>query len=113
MEQLYNTLGELNPQPVARVGGKPPSSSVPSTVIPPMCLGKASEQFSSSEVHVLLSDFGEVFLSSDKSRYELHAPLSVAAPETRFELEQGLFFSSDVLDSCMCYIGHPWEMALV
>lgn len=85
-----------NPQPVVRLDGKALTANVPPNVTPPIWLGKASETFSSSEVRVLLTDFGEAYLPSAACRYESHAPFSVAPPEIRFELQHGLSFSSDV-----------------
>ncbi|KAK2766303.1 hypothetical protein FQN54_007820 [Arachnomyces sp. PD_36] len=96
MEQFYTKFGRPSTQPVARLDGEALTPNVPSSATPPIWLGKASEEFSLSDARVFLSDFGEAYSPSTESRYESHAPFSVAPPEARFELKRGLSFSSDV-----------------
>lgn len=96
IEHLYAKFRQPDSQPVVRLDGKPLERSIPSIATVPIWLGKASEEFSPSEVSVILSDFGEAYSPSTEHRYESHTPLSFAPPEARLEPEQSLTFLSDV-----------------
>jgi serine/threonine protein kinase len=96
IEELYEKYGSPASEPVIRFDGQPLESSVPSSVVPPIWLGKASEEFSLPESRVLLSDFGEAYRPSTEYRYNSHAPMSFVPPEARFESECGLSFSADI-----------------
>ena len=96
IEELYEKYGSPALEPVIRFDGQPLDSSVPSSVVPPIWLGKASEEFSLPESRVLLSDFGEAYQPSTERRYSSHAPVSFMPPEARFEPERGLSFSADI-----------------
>ncbi|KAJ9314293.1 hypothetical protein DTO271D3_5522 [Paecilomyces variotii] len=96
IEQLYERYGPPVSEPVVRLDGQPLQPNVPSSVVLPVWLGKASEEFTSSESRVLLSDFGEAYRPSTEHRYSSHAPLSFMPPEARFEPELGLSFPADI-----------------
>ncbi|KAJ5594716.1 uncharacterized protein N7459_000924 [Penicillium hispanicum] len=96
IEQLYGKYGSPASEPVVRLDGQPLESNVPTSAVPPIWLGKASEEFSLSESKVLLCDFGEAYRPSKERRCDSHAPLSFVPPEARFEPERGLSFSSDI-----------------
>lgn len=96
IEQLYEKYGPPAPEPVVRLDGQPLPPSVPSSVAPPIWLGKASEEFTSSESRVLLADFGEAYRPSSEPRYSSHAHPSFVPPEVRFEPEIGLSFPADI-----------------
>ncbi|CAG8257858.1 unnamed protein product [Penicillium olsonii] len=96
IEELYENCGSPALEPVIRFDGQPLDSSVPSSVVPPIWLGKASEEFSLPESRVLLSDFGETYRPSAERRYSSHVPMSFMPPEARFEQECGLSFSADI-----------------
>ncbi|CAG8098066.1 unnamed protein product [Penicillium olsonii] len=96
IEELYGKYGSPALEPVIRFDGQPLDSSVPSSFVPPIWLGKASEEFSLPESRVLLSDFGEAYRPSAERRYSSHAPMSFMPPEGRFEPECGLSFPADI-----------------
>ncbi|KAJ5138773.1 uncharacterized protein N7515_003621 [Penicillium bovifimosum] len=96
IEELYEKYGSPASEPVIRFDGQPLDSSIPSTVIPPIWLGKASEEFSLPESRILISDFGEAYRPSTEYRYSSHAPISFMPPEARLEPERGLSFSADI-----------------
>ncbi|KAJ5950798.1 uncharacterized protein N7479_009211 [Penicillium vulpinum] len=97
IEELYEKYGSPTLEPVIRFDGQPiKESSIPSSVVPPIWLGKASEEFSLPESRVLLSDFGEAYRPSIEYRYSSHTPISFTPPEARFDPECGLSFSADI-----------------
>lgn len=96
IEQLYEKYGSPASEPVVRLDGQPLQPGIPSNVVPPIWLGKASEEFTPSESKVLLSDFGEAYRPSTEHRCSSHAPLSFVPPEARFEPELGLSFPADI-----------------
>ncbi|KAB8201510.1 kinase-like protein [Aspergillus parasiticus] len=86
IEELYQRYGTPTTEP----------ANVPPTAILPMWLGKPCEEFSASEVQLLLTDFGEAYSPSTENRRESRTPLAFAPPEARFEPERNLSFSSDI-----------------
>ncbi|KAJ5362390.1 hypothetical protein N7541_003234 [Penicillium brevicompactum] len=96
IEELYENYGPPASEPVVRFDGQPLESGVPSSVVPPIWLGKSSEDFSPAESKVFLGDFGEACRPSTQSRHESHAPLSLMPPEAQFEPEHGLSFPADI-----------------
>ncbi|KAF7118055.1 hypothetical protein CNMCM5793_007431 [Aspergillus hiratsukae] len=96
IEQLYETYGSPASEPVVRLDGQALESSVPASVVHPIWLGKASEEFTPAESHVLLGDFGEAYRPLMEHRCASHAPFSFMPPEARFEPEQGLSFPADI-----------------
>ncbi|KAK9238400.1 kinase-like protein, partial [Lipomyces kononenkoae] len=95
-DQLYRKYGAPTLEPVVRLDSQPIDRRVPSNAATPIWLGKASEEFSSSEVKVVLTDFGEAYSPSTECRYESHVPLPFAPPEVCFEPQRSLSFSSDI-----------------
>ncbi|CAI7574136.1 unnamed protein product [Penicillium glandicola] len=96
IEQLYEKYSSPAPEPVIRHDGESLGPGVPSSVVPPIWLGKASEEISPSESSVLLGDYGEAYRPSTEDRYHSHAPLSFVPPEALFEPERSLSFSADI-----------------
>jgi hypothetical protein len=83
-------------RPHQNQSGQPVESSIPSSIVLPIWLEKASEEFSPPEARVFLGDFGEAYRPSREYRYHSHAPMSFIPPEARFEPECGLSFSADI-----------------
>ncbi|KAJ5352413.1 hypothetical protein N7452_001387 [Penicillium brevicompactum] len=102
IDELYENYGSPAPEPVVRFDGQPLESGVPSSVVPPIWLGKSSEDFSPAESKVFLGDFGEGYRPSTQSRHESHAPLSFRPPEAQFEPEHGLSFPADIWTLACC-----------
>jgi serine/threonine-protein kinase SRPK3 len=98
VEQLYETLGAPEPEPITRADGKPipPGSGVPSHAVPSLWLGIASAEVDITEANLLLSDFGVAFRPSDKSRFESFTPLVLRPPEAYFAPTTPLSFDSDI-----------------
>ncbi|KAE8313934.1 kinase-like protein [Aspergillus transmontanensis] len=96
IEELYQRYGTPTTEPVVRLDNRPLQANVPPTAILPMWLGKPCEEFSASEVQLLLTDFGEAYSPSTENRRESRTPLAFAPPEARFEPERNLSFSSDI-----------------
>ncbi|KAJ5389008.1 kinase-like domain-containing protein [Penicillium cataractarum] len=102
IEQLYEQFGSPAFEPVVRLDGQLLPSGIPSKVVPPIWLGKASELFTTSESRALLGDLGEAVQPSAEYRYSSHAPLSFLPPEARFEPELGLSFPADIWTLACC-----------
>lgn len=95
-EQLYDTFGAPDPEPVIRLDGKPISSpNVPSHAISPIWLGEASEDIGLSDAKLLVIDFGEAF-RPEESRLVSQTPLTIRAPEAHFDPTTPLSFASDI-----------------
>ncbi|KAJ5577602.1 uncharacterized protein N7459_006566 [Penicillium hispanicum] len=93
-EKLYEMYGEPESQAVIRFDQKELPPCVPSCGILPVWLGDASEKLVLPEAKLLLSDLGEAFSPAQRDRFESHT-LANRPPETRFEPETPLSFSSD------------------
>ncbi|KAI9163468.1 Serine/threonine-protein kinase SRPK [Paramyrothecium foliicola] len=98
IDELYAKFGAPEPEPVVRLDGEPvsPSSGVSQYAVPPVWLGKASDEITIREARLLLSDFGVAFRPSDKSRFESYTPLVIRPPEAYFEPTVPLSFASDI-----------------
>ncbi|OJI83109.1 hypothetical protein ASPTUDRAFT_57076 [Aspergillus tubingensis CBS 134.48] len=94
-EQLYEKYGAPELDPVVHLDGKQLPPGVPSHGIAPIWLGEPSEKITLPEARILLTDFGEAF-SSEEAKYESHTPLVNRPPESRFEPNKPLSFSSDI-----------------
>jgi hypothetical protein len=79
IDQLYEKYGSPVSEPIVRFDGQPLQPGVPSSAVPPIWLGKASEEFSPSEYRILLSDFGEAYRPLTEHRCGSHAPLVLCA----------------------------------
>lgn len=84
--------------PVTECYGKPLPPNVPNLAVVPLYLGKYTEEFSLSDTHVLLSDFGEAFTPAlgPHCGKHCHTPLAVRPPEARFEPQKPLSYAVDV-----------------
>ncbi|KAJ5198596.1 uncharacterized protein N7498_007713 [Penicillium cinerascens] len=96
IDQLYEKYSSPASEPIIRFDGQPLQPGVPSSAVPPIWLGKASEEFSPSESRIFLSDFGEAYRPLSEHRCGSHAPLSFVPPKARFEPERSLSFSTDI-----------------
>lgn len=94
--QLYETYGDLDPEPVIRLDGQPIPEGVPTHGIIPVWLGDKSHLIPLYEAGILLTDFGESFLPSITPRFESNTPASVAAPEVYFLPHEPLSFPADI-----------------
>lgn len=94
--ELYEEYGAPFVKPVTRLDGKPLRSNVPNTALPPVWLGRASEDFDPSEVKVVLKDFGEAYSPYAHLRDFSNTILSFRPPESLFEEVKGLSFPSDI-----------------
>ncbi|WQF77336.1 Putative protein kinase [Colletotrichum destructivum] len=90
-QPLYAEFGAPEPEAIVRLDGKPTSSAagVPPYAIPPVWLGKASDEIALNEEKLLLVDFG-------KSRFESYTPLVIRPPEGFFEPKTPLSLASDI-----------------
>ncbi|KAK2877292.1 hypothetical protein FQN49_001270 [Arthroderma sp. PD_2] len=98
IEQLYEKYGQPETVPISRRGGEALSPNVPSKAVLPLYLGIAAEEFTLSDVQVLLSDFGEAFAPSSVIRRgeKCHTPLAFRPPEARFEPQAALSYPADI-----------------
>ncbi|TEA11519.1 hypothetical protein C8034_v007313 [Colletotrichum sidae] len=98
VEQLYAKFGAPELEPVVRLDGEPipPSVGVPLHVVPPVWLGKASDEIDPSEANLLLNDFGVAFRPANEVRLVSYTPLVIRPPEAFFEPTTPLSFASDV-----------------
>lgn len=103
-DEIYQRYGEPELEQVTRTDGKPLDYGVPSHLVVPIWLGKASEEVE-VEAEVILGDFGESFMPSSSSRLYSNAPLSFRPPEARFA-PTPLSFPADIW-SLACLI---WEV---
>lgn len=98
IEQLYEEYGEPETVPITNCNQKPLPPNIPAKAVVPLYLGKEdAEDFTLSDAHILLSDFGEAFGSNDL-RYgkDCHTPLAMRPPEARFEPQAPLSYSADI-----------------
>ena len=94
--QLNALYGEPELEPVLRIDDKPLSPGVPSHVILPIWLGKASEHVTISEAYIFLTDFGESFDPSKTARYISRTPIIFSPPEAHFYPDEPLSFPADI-----------------
>ena len=94
--QLYEKFGTPVSLPVVRLDRQSLSPGVPLHGISQVWLGKASDQFSPSEVQFLLKDFGESYNPSVELRDYSNTHLSLVPPEAHFEEAAGLSFPADI-----------------
>lgn len=79
-------------------GGKPASPQCPAEAVLPLFLGKDAEEFTLSDAHLLLGDFGEAYNPAVEVRQgrDCHMPLAMRPPEACFEPQATLSFSADI-----------------
>lgn len=95
-EQLYETYGQPNVEPIVRFDNKPLPKGVPTHGIIPVWLGKRSERLTLSEARVFLTDFGESFLPSTTPRHYSNTPGVLVPPEVYFLPQKPLSFPTDI-----------------
>ncbi|KAF3483115.1 uncharacterized protein GIQ15_02439 [Arthroderma uncinatum] len=98
IDQLREKYGKPEAITVSRRDGKPLPPNVPPKAVLPLYLGKRAEEFTLSDVRVLLSDFGETFAPASDVRRgkDCNTPLAFQAPEARFEPQTALSYPSDI-----------------
>lgn len=98
VDQIHEKYGHPRTVTVTREDGKPLLPNTPPVAVRPLYLGKRAQEFNPSDVHVVLSDFGEAFApASDFRRGERCAtPLAFKPPEARFEPHAALSYSADI-----------------
>ncbi|PLB46176.1 kinase-like protein [Aspergillus steynii IBT 23096] len=96
VEELYAKYGPPTSEPIVRHDNQPLAPNVPKKAVLPVWLGKLCEKFTSPEVSILLSDFGEAFMPSMEDRCQSHVPIAFAPPESVFEPRTPLSYASDI-----------------
>ncbi|QKX59470.1 uncharacterized protein TRUGW13939_06604 [Talaromyces rugulosus] len=99
VEQLYEKYSEPETEvTITKCNQKPLPPNVPEKAVLPLYLGKNAEEFTLSDTHVLLSDFGEAFTPEKDFRRgkDCHTPLAMRPPEARFEAQAPLSYSADI-----------------
>ncbi|KFY62784.1 hypothetical protein V496_04373 [Pseudogymnoascus sp. VKM F-4515 (FW-2607)] len=97
IEQLYEEYGEPETVNITERNGKPLPRNIAPKAVLPLYLGKDAENFSLSDVRVILSDFGEAFaLNEGRPGKDCCTPLPMRPPEARFEPQVALSYSADI-----------------
>ncbi|PKY08918.1 kinase-like protein [Aspergillus campestris IBT 28561] len=98
IKQFYEKYGEPETVPVTRCDGEPLPPNAPAKAVVPLFLGKYAEEFTLSDAHPLLSDFGEAFAPTSETRLgqDCHTPPAFRAPEAKFEPQTPLSYPSDI-----------------
>ncbi|KAJ5958578.1 uncharacterized protein N7479_005728 [Penicillium vulpinum] len=98
IKQFYEKYGEPGTVPITRCDGEPLPPNAPTKAVVPLLLGRYAENFSLSDAHPLLSDFGEAFSPASKARLgkDCHTPIAFRAPEAKFESKVPLGYPSDI-----------------
>jgi serine/threonine protein kinase len=99
VEEYWETFGEPETEPVEREDGKPLTSNVPPVATLAWSSEKEATEFTLEDAkRLVISDFGEAFDPSSKTRLgkDSHVPLAKRAPEAFFEPDQPLSYASDV-----------------
>jgi serine/threonine protein kinase len=98
IEQFYEKYGDPETIPITRCDGEPLPPNAPTKAVVPLFLGKYAENFSLSDTHLLLSDFGEAFSPALEARLgkDCHTPPAFRAPEAKFESQISLAYPSDI-----------------
>ncbi|EFR03997.1 serine/threonine protein kinase [Nannizzia gypsea CBS 118893] len=96
VEKFYEEYGKPETVPVTRSDGAP------------LSFGKYAEDFTLSDTHVLLSDFGEAFSPTSESRLGkgCRTPLHLRPPEARFEPDTPMSYPADIWGSAVAI----WEI---
>ncbi|CAI7617778.1 unnamed protein product [Penicillium discolor] len=98
IRQFYERFGEPETVPITRRDGEPLSPNAPTKAVVPLFIGKYAEEFSLSDAHPLLTDFGEAFSPASETRLgkDCHTPNAFRAPEAKFESQMPLGYPSDI-----------------
>lgn len=98
IQVVYDKYGEPEIVPITQCNGEPIPRNVLAQAVLPLFLGKYAEDFSISDAHPLLSDFGEAFTPTSEIRLgqDCHTPPAFRAPEATFESLSPLTYASDI-----------------
>lgn len=98
IEELYKEYGEPETVAITERSKQPLPANIPTKAVLPLYLGKDAQEFSLSDAHVLLSDFGEAFSPGyiDRLGQDCHTPLAMRPPEARFASLSPLSYSADI-----------------
>ncbi|PVH93024.1 kinase-like protein [Periconia macrospinosa] len=99
LQEFRKMFGGPETVPVTRVDNKPLTPNVPSHAVVPLNLGKYAEDFTIVDAHgLILSDFGQAFSPDTEQRLgkDCNTPVASRAPETYFEPNRPISFSSDI-----------------
>ncbi|KAL4808328.1 kinase-like domain-containing protein [Aspergillus unguis] len=98
IKEFYEKYSEPETVPVTQCDGRPLPPNAPAKAVVPLFLGKYAEEFSLSDVHPLLSDFGEAFSAASEERLgqDCHTPPAFRAPEAKFKPQTPLAYPSDI-----------------
>lgn len=97
VEQLYEKYDKPETVTITECNRKPLPPNIPAKAVIPLYLGKDTEEFTLSNTHVLLNDFGETFTPMDyRLGKDCHTPLAMRPPEARFEPQTPLSYSADI-----------------
>jgi serine/threonine-protein kinase SRPK3 len=96
-DQLYQQYSQPVYEPVVRRDGeKTTDNSVPTHVVIPVWLGKASENVTLPEAQIYLIDFGESFMPSLTIRAYSNTPKILRPPELYFLPDRPVSFAADI-----------------
>ncbi|KAJ5197029.1 hypothetical protein N7449_007508 [Penicillium cf. viridicatum] len=98
IRQFYERFGEPETVPITRRDGEPLPPNAPTKAVVPLLIGKYADEFSLSDAHPLLTDFGEAFPPASETRIgkDCHTPNAFRAPEAKFESQMPLGYPSDI-----------------
>lgn len=98
ISQFYEKFGEPETVPLIRCDGEPLPPNAPTKAVVPLFIGKYADEFSLSDAHPLLTDFGEAFSPASETRLgkDCHTPNAFRAPEAKFESQMPLGYPSDI-----------------
>lgn len=95
-QELYEKYGAPFVEPVIRLDRRPLMPGIPVTALPPVWLGKPSEEFIATEAKLMLKDFGEAYSPYAEVRNFSNTIMSFVPPESIFEARNGLSFPADI-----------------
>ncbi|KAI1949089.1 hypothetical protein LOZ57_002456 [Ophidiomyces ophidiicola] len=97
IEEFYEKYGKPETVSITRCDGGSLPLSIPTKAVLPLSLEKTAWDFTLADAQVLLGDFGEAFAAAEP-RYgvDCHTPLSMRAPEARFEPHRPLTYAADI-----------------
>lgn len=95
-QDLYEKYGAPFVEPVIRLDRRPLMPGIPVTALPPVWLGKPSEDFIATEAKLMLKDFGEAYSPYAEVRNFSNTIQSFVPPEAIFEARNGLSFPADI-----------------
>lgn len=98
IEELYKEYGEPETVAITESSKRPLPANIPTEAVLPLYLGNDAEDFTLSDAHILLSDFGEAFSPGHTVRLgqDCHTPLAMQPPEARFASQSPLSYAADI-----------------